>query len=301
MNSRKTASLAHALRRVLTDDKIVPHLGLNILGCQVARIVAAEALLRRRRRRFQIEVTEPEAALVRDGVVVIGNFLTDGAFAAVIHEIDRAERDLLKAPPGVDKFGIIRQKMSVRRYPERFPATFAAVLGSERLVRLARAGEGWSPADSFTNRDTMLTYERLEQVVEPSDIDLSRSDELSPGDLHTDSFHYITKAFLTLNDVTMVNSPYMYVVGSHRLTVSRLAWEYRNSLRREQYTGNEYQNRVWEIDRERLRLAAIPLQVGKNTLIVTNTFGFHCRGAMTQKGAVRRMLRLDFRSNPFHS
>ena len=40
--------------------------------------------------------------------------------------------------------------------------------------------------------------------------------------------------------------------------------------------------------------------VPRNTLIVTNTFGFHRRGPMTVKGAVRRSLRVDFRSNPFH-
>jgi hypothetical protein len=298
-NLQPSDSLAHALRRIATDDKIVRNRVLNVLGCQVARIVAAEILLRRRRRQSGIDIDRHEAALIRDGVVVIANFLTAADFGDVLGECERGERDLLKASAGPDKFGITRQKMSVRRFPDRFPAAFKAILGNEQLIRLARAGEGWSRGDDFNNRETMLTYERLEQVIDPSTIDAAQDPELSPGDLHTDSFHYITKAFLTLDDVTMENCPYTYVLGSHRLTLARLAWDYKNSLRREQYESTEYFNRIDEDERRQRHLEPSPLLVPKNTLIVTNTFGFHRRGSMTKKGAVRRMLRLDFRSNPF--
>jgi hypothetical protein len=173
------------------------------------------------------------------------------------------------------------------------------MLKSEQLLRIARVAEGWTDHDDFTNRRTALTYERLEQVVDPATLPASRDLEISSGDLHADTFHYVTKAFLTLDDVTLANSPYTYASGSHRLTPSRLWWEYRNSLRPEQYENGEYHNRVWEAEQKRLRIVPAPLEVPRNTLIVTNTFGFHRRGPMTRLGAVRRMLRLDFRSNPF--
>jgi hypothetical protein len=189
----------------------------------------------------------------------------------------------------------------VRKYPEQFPVAIRMLLGSEALVRIARIAEGWSDRDDFSSRETALTYERLDQVMDPDAPDAVRDPEISSGDLHADTFHYVTKAFLTLDDITLVNSPYTYASGSQRLTPSRLLWEYRNSLRPEQYMTGEYHNRVWEAEQHRLGIRPEPLEVRRNALIVTNTFGFHRRGPMTRQGAVRRMLRVDFRSNPFRA
>jgi hypothetical protein len=123
--------------------------------------------------------------------------------------------------------------------------------------------------------------------------------EVSSGDLHSDTFHHVTIVFLTLNDLTSENSPYVYAPGSQRLNARRLAWEYRNSIRPEQYEAGEYHNRVWEDERRWLGVQPVAFEARKNSLILTNTFGLHLRGSMTRKGAVRRMLRLDFRSSPF--
>lgn len=289
-----------AVRRIPTADKIVHHRLLNRLGCQVARVVAAEALVRLRRRRFASGLSAAEAALVRDGVVVIDDFVARVDLEALLEEAERGERRFFGQPPAADKFGIVRQKISVRKYAEQFPVAIRTMLGSEPLLRIARIAEGWLAGEDFSNRETALTYERLEQVIDPEAADAARDREISSGDLHADTFHYVTKAFLTLDDVTLVNSPYTYASGSQRLTSSRLLWEYRNSLRPEQYMTGEYYNRVWEAEQHRLGIRPVPLEVRRNALIVTNTFGFHRRGPMTRRGAVRRMLRVDFRSNPFH-
>ena len=291
--------LWHAVRRIPTADKIVRNRLLNALGCQVARVLAAEALVRSRRLRIRGDMTEVEATLIRDGTAVIEGFLDEHVFDTLVDEADRGERQFFTKGSDPDKFGIVRQKIGLRKYQELFPVAVKAILGSERILRLARVAEGWSDRDDFTNQPTALTYERLEQAADPFETRSARDAEVSTGDLHADTFHYVTKAFLTLNDVTLSNGPYTYAIGSHRITFSRLVWEYRNSLRPEQYETGQYHNRVWADERRRLAIEAHPLQVRKNTLIVTNTFGFHLRGSMTTIGAVRRMFRLDFRSNPF--
>jgi hypothetical protein len=288
-----------AVRRIPTADKIVRNRLLNQLGCQVGRVVAAEALVRLRRRRFATGLSAAEAALLRDGVAVIDDFVARAEFEALLEEADRGERRFFTKRPTADKFGIVRQKVSVRKHAEHFPVAIRTLLDSEPLLRLARIAEGWSDNDDFNNRETGLTYERLDQVTDPDARDAVRDREISSGDLHADTFHYVTKAFLTLDDITLINSPYTYALGSQRLTPSRLLWEYRNSLRPEQYVTSEYHNRVWEAEQHRLGIRPEPLEVRRNALIVTNTFGFHRRGPMTRQGAVRRMLRLDFRSNPF--
>jgi hypothetical protein len=291
--------LLSAVRRVASPDKIVRNRMLNRLGCQVGRVVAAEALLRLRRRRLAGERPAPASVLIRDGVTCIPDFVSRDDFVSLLAEADRAEAKLFTKRPVADKFGIVRLKVAVRKNPDLFPVAMRTLLGSDLLLRMARVAEGWSDRDDFTNRETALTYERLEQELEPTDLTDARDDEISSGDMHTDTFHYVTKAFLTLDDVTAQNSPYTYAPGSHRLTLARLAWEYRNSVRPEQYRTGEYHNRLWEHEQQQLGIAAEPLEVPRNTLIVTNTFGFHRRGPMTVRGAVRRMLRVDFRSNPF--
>ena len=293
-------SLREAARRVVTTDKIVRHRLLNALGCQVFRVAVAEALVRRRRARWRDTLSDVERALLRDGVATIENFTSPDVLQALLEEIERGEREFFTKRPRPDKFGIVRQKIALFKDPDRFPAATRAMLGSQQLLQLAKVGEGWSEHDDFTNHGADLRYERLEQVVEPADVNPERDPEVSSGDMHADTFHYVTKAFLTLDDVTLENSPYTYAIGSHRLTLRRLVWEYRNSLRAEQYETDEYHNRAWDPDQHWLHMQPQPLQVKKNTLIVTNTFGFHRRGSMTKKGALRRMLRLDFRSNPVH-
>jgi hypothetical protein len=294
-----STQLRQAVRRIASDDKIVRNRLLNALGCQVGRVVAAEALLRRRRRRLRSSPPPVAEALIRDGVACLEPFASDADLSLLMQEVERAEQKLFKAAPQPDKFGIVRQKISVKKYPDLFPVAIRTILGNPLLLQIARVAEGWSEADDFSNHETALTYERLEQAEEPSATSAQRDAEVSSGDMHTDTFHYVTKAFLTLDDVTVQNSPYTYAAGSQRVTPSRLLWEYRNSLRHEQYQSDEYHNRLWEHEQARLGISPVPLEVSRNTLILTNTFGFHRRGPMTVKGAVRRMLRLDFRSNPF--
>ena len=165
---------------------------------------------------------------------------------------------------------------------------------------MIRFYEGWGATDRFDDRGTVLKFEKLEQVGESRPADDARETENSSGDLHSDTFHRVTKAFLTLSPMTMENSPYTYCVGTQRLSWSRLRWEYQNSIRSDQYAaGDEFRRRVFPRDIRRMGLQPRAFTALPNTLILTDTGGFHFRGAMTRKGAVRTMVRMDFRSDPF--
>src|SRR5688500_17596527 len=109
--------LLRAVRRIASTDKIVRNRTLNSLGCQVGRVLAAEALLRLRRRRVHRDTPQPATALIRDGVACVRGFIAAGDFRDLLDEAERAERKLFTAPPQPDKFGIVRQKISVKKYP----------------------------------------------------------------------------------------------------------------------------------------------------------------------------------------
>jgi hypothetical protein len=296
---KKHYSLGHGLTRIFSQDKLVLNRFANTLGCHVMRVVIAELLLRKRRRRLRNVLTTIENDLLRDGIAIVQDFLSEADLQLIKEELSKGEDVFFKKEPTPDKFGIARSKIPISKHPHLFPNSISCLLGSQSLLNLVRIAEGWSANDDFSNQPTRLTYELLRQVSVPASVGLEADAQISSGDLHTDTFHYVTKVFLTLNDVTIENAPYTYVPNSQRLTRERLAWEYRNSLRPEQYSLGEFHNRVLDEDQKRLNLTLKAIEVPENTMIITNTFGFHLRGTMTKLHAERRMLRLDFRSSPF--
>ena len=244
-------------------------------------------------------MTEAERELLDQGVVLIPNYIDAGTFEALLEEVERGAAKFLKGSPEPDKFGIVRQQISVHRYPKDFPIAHRVLLQNENLLHAIRVSEGWSDKDDFSNKGTVLKYEKLEQVAEPVSVEESRDDENSSGDMHSDSFHVVTKAFLTLTPLTRQNSPFLYCRGSQRLSLGRLRYEFGTSVRSDQYDRGEFRRRVLASDILRMGLKPDAVTADRNTMLITDTCGFHLRGRMTVKGAVRKMLRLDFRSNPF--
>ncbi|MEM8594001.1 MAG: phytanoyl-CoA dioxygenase family protein [Pseudomonadota bacterium] len=121
---------------------------------------------------------------------------------------------------------------------------------------------------------------------------------------HMDTFHPTMKAWLFLEDVTLENGPFTYVPGSNRLTWKRIKWLYNQSVVGKNL-DNKYSRkgslRITEDELETLGYAE-PKQfvVPKNTLVIGNTFGFHCRGAVTRANASRLEIWAISRVNPFN-
>ena len=269
-------------------EKFVNNRLANQLGCQVIRTVAASTLRAARRRRLP-EPGELGRKLLDEGFVVIPDFLDADAFAAISDEAERGLAMVAKPPPEPDKFGIARHYLSVlKRRAHMFPVAARALLENERLRALVRHSEGWSNDAAFADKSVELSFERLEQVVDPQAVDAHRDEENSTGDLHSDSFHTITKVFLLLSPMNAENGPFTYCPGTQRLTWSRARWEYLNSVDADQYQrNNDFRRRVRAEQLARMGLQPVAVTCEPNTLIVTDTCGFHLRGRMTRKGAVR--------------
>lgn len=122
--------------------------------------------------------------------------------------------------------------------------------------------------------------------------------------LHADTFQPAMKAWLFLSHADGRNGAFTFVPGSHRLTRRRLAWEYQQSvIGRDQPTRYAARG-SFRIEASTLSALGLPapreLNCPPNTLIVADTFGFHCRGPASEANAMRAEIWSLCRPNPFN-
>jgi len=120
--------------------------------------------------------------------------------------------------------------------------------------------------------------------------------------LHADTFHPTVKSWLFVSDVDENNGPFSYVPTSNQLTKQRLKWEYKRSQAARHINDGYSEKGSFRLDTDDLEKLGLPQPVGfkarKNTLVIANTFGFHCRGQALEKSN-RYALYATSRGNPF--
>ena len=122
------------------------------------------------------------------------------------------------------------------------------------------------------------------------------------SNIHSDTFHATSKAWLFLQDVGEDEGPFCFVPGSHRLTPARLDWQHECSLTAAADPDGHHASGSFRIDPGALAALGLPqpqrMAVPANTLIVADTFAFHGR-APSEKQTVRCELHWHMRRNPF--
>ena len=121
-------------------------------------------------------------------------------------------------------------------------------------------------------------------------------------DVHADTFHATSKAWLFLHDVGEDDGPFCYVPGSHKASPERLEWEYQCSLNalsdeRSHHSHGSFRIRSHELDALGLP-QPVRMAVPGNTLIVADTFGFHGR-TPSDRPTTRVEMHWHMRRNPF--
>ena len=61
--------------------------------------------------------------------------------------------------PGVADIGHRLRRVTLHKYPERFPLVHSALLQNEGLLALIRFYEGWGATERFDDRGTVLKFE----------------------------------------------------------------------------------------------------------------------------------------------
>ena len=114
---------------------------------------------------------------------------------------------------------------------------------------------------------------------------------------HVDTYHNTHKAWIYLTDVKKENGPFNYLKGSNRLSVSRLIWEYYNSIKssidKDFLPFFTHKNLSKKLEEKKIEFAC-----KKNSFLIANTHGFHRRGdAIT--GQIRDGVSFYTRENPY--
>jgi hypothetical protein len=219
--------------------------------------------------------------LVRNGIVLIEDFLQPSLFAAVEREAD--ELMATTNPTWVVHSGTteVRRHSLAHVDPVRFPQ-LEQWRNGQRLVELAAAAERRSYPKGW---DGSALVERL-----------TLGDDSEPDgntELHIDTFFDTHKLWLYLDDVSETNAAFVYVPGSHVLDRVRLRYEYLESN-----TTNRKSRRVSEEEVRSRGLEPLVFACRRNTLVLANTCGYHARSA-GEPGASRRSLHKEYRYNPF--
>lgn len=272
----------------LRRNPVLGNPALNRLGLHAARVVLSDLLFRGRLRLLAPLASPEDRRRFRDeGFLVKRDVLAPAELDALTEEI-RAYRGVIHERAEGDT--MTRRAWLSRAALSRLPHT-AAFVERPDVERLARYV-------SSKNRLPLLYAERVQQHAFPA-----RGRD-SQKDLHRDTFHPCVKAWLYLDDATEENGSFVFIPGSHRITAARLAWEHRESVRisqerrtREQYWDGSF--RLLEEDRIRMGLPApVAVEVPRNTLVVANVQGFHCRGE-ARASAPRTSVWMQLRDNPF--
>jgi hypothetical protein len=259
------------LAATLSGRKLVPSKTLNILGIQIARVLAARCIQRLRPPRF-LSSNRDLAKLRQDGILVIPEFLGDADF----DELSREFHEIV-AP--------LRQDHPFRIRPEQFRSRggsrVMAFFENARLRHLLASAEKlpW---------DSIFHFNRLERTIAVDDVSLD-----SQAELHCDSFFHSHKAWLYINDVTARSSALCVIRGSHRLRLRQLASIYLHSCK----LNVDASRRIADSE-----LSTLPpvkrIHCERNTLVIVDTAIYHKRG-LGQPGVARDALHVATRANPF--
>jgi hypothetical protein len=277
---------------MVTPTKIYRSRLANLLGLQVARIIVARSLLLTRRLFFQHEADQDTATLMRDGIVVIPNFLNQEDFLQVQREFKAATtQDVFITKRVLDTAGLMRISCTISSEKRRaFSRTVRCFLGSDRIERILSTYDA-RPSLHSVGSTFQLSFWRTERCAVDA-TSLEAADHTNT-ELHSDSFQSVVKFFYYIDDVEEEDGPHAYIPGSHRLTLWRLLFEYVNSILSMRESPRLPKAGLWSYGR-----APVKQRYPANTLLVADTFGFH-QAVLPESGRGRSIVYLQYRSPPF--
>jgi hypothetical protein len=259
---------------------------LNRLGLHVARVCLAHAVFRARAWPLSPLVpADQRRRYLRQGHLVLENMLPADEFEALRAEVH----------------GFAGQ---VREYIEGDTRTHFVLLDDDALTQLPVCRsllrrKDYRRLHKFCGSTNKYAIFFLQKIINNSG--QGRTDPQKT--LHADTFHPSMKSWLYLQDVDGRDGPLIYFPGSQRLTWRRIVWEYRRSLIAKNLKDGHSENGSFRATREDLAVLGLPdpvaLIVPANSLVIANTFGFHCRG-QAAPGRTRREVWCYSRVNPFN-
>tara|TARA_A100001234_G_C12632796_1_gene388953 strand:+ start:263 stop:1156 length:894 start_codon:yes stop_codon:yes gene_type:complete len=270
---------------ILSKNHIIPSPVANKIGIPVIRTILSNLLIMIRRFKNCKPETSYEKKLIKDGIVVIPNFLPENEFNQLKKEFNK----IILQNNNINDGSKIRSVINKENY-----VNFKAIENfakNKQLIRLISVGEG---------RKVFKKIEKL--ILEKSFFGDSKKDTDVNLKFHADVHFHSHKVLYYMDDVVNENGPFNYCVGSHKNNFNRLWFE----LKRGQLKDSHIEN--WRLDNHhgdeffgnyynKLMKNKYEVTGKANTLIIANVHGFHRRGDAIE-GSNRSLIRIPFRYNP---
>ena len=261
---------------------------LNILGLHVFRTVLSHAIFKLRQFPLSFVISkEDKKAFRENGFILKENFVDSALFENIVKEV-RAYNGMARQCVQGDTitWRVFLDEAAIKQFPET-----AKLLNNCDYLSLLKYG-------AAKNEIPLFYIQQIRNGV----IDQTRPDPQKT--LHSDTFHPTMKAWLFLEDVTHDMGPFTYVPGSQKLSLKRLAWEYKKSIIGKNLNDGYSEKgsmRLTEEERKQLGFNdAKGFAVKANTLVMANTNGFHARGNVNGKNITRLEIWAYSRPNPFN-
>ena len=275
---------------IVSKGHILPSPLANKLGIPVLRTIIANLIIRIRRFKNCRPKNDYEKTLIRDGIVVIPDFLPEEEFRQLKKEINDGisdQKEVIVSNNGSTQATVY--PFSQERYKD-FPA-IQNFVKNKQLIRLIAVAEGmkvFNEVGSF----------RFEKTIFGN----PKGDTDNNVPFHADVHFHSHKVLFYMSDVTEDEGPFGYCLKSHKNDFDRLWFEFKrgqfkdsnkNSWRIEDHLDNKFfKNYFQKLMKMKFKVVGKP-----NTLIIANVHGFHQRGVALE-GASRSLIRIPYRYNP---
>jgi hypothetical protein len=269
----------------------------NRLGLQVLRLTGKHIAWKLRKAQTSTEIREYIDTLDRDGVLVIPDFLSQEKFKRVKEECEAIKLNLpFESFRKVDNGSLQVANYDMVSEGDNNSAIRECLQANPLIQRIAGTVIRRKILSNPTVRFSIYRKIRNGEQIVDNDIE-----SVLHADLHTPT----VKAFYYVGEIDQSNGAFVYVKGSHRLTLNRIRHEYEISLlTAKMKRGERIPQELLSIKgpNQRVRISDQHLQgmqettiCGKaNTLVIANNMGFHKRGTFTGETS-RETLLINFR------
>ena len=267
------------------DNPLIGSHLLNLLGLHLWRVKLANHFVSFRRYFLKKSISQQKQyEYQQNGFIKDSDFLNDIEFKAIKKEVFESTWLLREMKQGDS----ITRRVFLNEADLRINhPTLAAFITNPELLNRIRyvAGVGGEPIFSI-----QAILSKANATGDPQTI------------VHADTFHTNAKAWFFLENVGEDDGPFAYVPGSHKLNTKRLDWEYEKSLTAKEHPITYHARGSFRATEQDLQTLGLPspqkMTVSENTLIVADTFGFHCRSS-SPHATCRVEIYATLRRNPF--
>ena len=269
----------------LSPRKYSGGLILNILGFQILRTVNSyfkwkvrQSIIRKGEACDEIALKE----LNDNGVVVLRNFFSFEEIAILKKDFSDKSLEFVKH---FEEFheGLILPSNSIRPWTKPIGSDIAKILilGNQKLKDTLQAVSGHKMR--LTPEISYLQYKSKISELGMPQVD-------GQDRLHCDVVYPSFKVFIYLDDTDETNGAFRFCPGSHKISLSRIWFEYKLSIRyfRSLRHGEYKPTQISEEEKKKLKMNEKAMVGKAGSVIIFNTMGFHRRGDFTNANKPER-------------